>query len=420
MEIGGLNMSYEKELLFTEKVLKNFRLNMRYITNDSSDSLNTSRSVGLQSVLNYEFSDSDLYAFLYEKCNPNTFYIIKNILFCQYILFRLPDKESPTFAYIGPYTLEPVSKRDILSLAEQYMVPPSSMVQIEQFYQSVPLVKDENTLLTLIYTLGECLWDSSDNFIVSDKLDFINIATHTTKPLSDVNPDEENVLSAHLLEQRYAAENQLIQAVSSGKLHKAELFFSNLSSAQFERRSENPIRHMKNYAIILNTLLRKAVESASVHPLHINRISTQYALKIELISSQSNFTSLMKEMVRKYTLLVKNHSLKGYSMHVSKVITAINQDLTSDLSLKTHAEALNVNPSYLSALFKKETGYTLTDYVNRKRIEQAILLLNSTDMQIQNIALYCGIPDVNYFTKTFKKIIGKTPKEYREMITSGK
>ena len=47
-------------------------------------------------------------------------------------------------------------------------------------------------------------------------------------------------------------------------------------------------------------------------------------------------------------------------------------------------------------------------------MEHALFLLNSTNMQIQTIAQYCGIPDVNYFTKTFKKYIGKTPKEYRE------
>ncbi|MBQ9700639.1 MAG: helix-turn-helix transcriptional regulator, partial [Lachnospiraceae bacterium] len=164
--------------------------------------------------------------------------------------------------------------------------------------------------------------------------------------------------------------------------------------------------------------LRKSVENAAVHPLQIHAISTQYAYKIELISSHTGFMNLIKEMVRKYTLLVKNHSLKGYSMLVRKVITAINNDLTDDLSLKAMASMLNVNPSYLSTLFKKETGSTLTDFVNHKRIEHAILLINSTDMQIQNIALYCGIPDVNYFTKTFKKIVGKTPKEYREMVTN--
>ena len=109
--------------------------------------------------------------------------------------------------------------------------------------------------------------------------------------------------------------------------------------------------------------------------------------------------------------------MKGYSPLIQRVITRIDSDLTADLSLKAIASLLNVNPSYLSTQFKKETGSTLTDYVNRKRVEHAILLLNSTSMQIQTIALYCGIPDVNYFTKLFKKYINKTPKEYRAEIT---
>lgn len=109
--------------------------------------------------------------------------------------------------------------------------------------------------------------------------------------------------------------------------------------------------------------------------------------------------------------------MKGYSLLVRKVLTMIDADLTADLSLRAQAELLNVNSSYLSTLFKKETGATLTEYVNKKRVEHAIFLLNTTNLQIQSIAQHCGIPDVNYFTKTFKKYIGKTPKEYRDLIT---
>ena len=115
-------------------------------------------------------------------------------------------------------------------------------------------------------------------------------------------------------------------------------------------------------------------------------------------------------------LLVKNHSMKGYSLLIRKALTHIDSDLTADLSLKSLAELLGVNSSYLSTLFKKETGSTLTEYVNRKRVEHAIFLLNSTNLQIQEIAAACGIPDVNYFTKIFKKQVGNTPKEYREKI----
>ena len=70
----------------------------------------------------------------------------------------------------------------------------------------------------------------------------------------------------------------------------------------------------------------------------------------------------------------------------------------------------------LSALFKKETGKPLTEYVTRKRVEHAAYLLRSTSMQVQTVAQQCGILDVNYFAKMFKRYTGKTPKEYREGI----
>src|SRR5699024_2484447 len=152
------------------------------------------------------------------------------------------------------------------------------------------------------------------------------------------------------------------------------------------------------------------------HPIHIDKLSSEFAHRIEQITSESGMNTLSREMVRKYCLLVTNHSMKDYSLLVRKVLTQIDLDLTADLSLKVQAKALGVNASYLSTLFKKETGKTLTEYVNGKRIEYAIFLLNSTQLQIQAIAQYCGISDVNYFTRLFKTAVGKTPKEYRDSI----
>jgi len=69
-------------------------------------------------------------------------------------------------------------------------------------------------------------------------------------------------------------------------------------------------------------------------------------------------------------------------------------------------------------MFRKETGQTATDYVNLRRGRMACRLLGTTQLQVQTIALRCGIPDVNYFSKLFKKYMGRTPKEYRQTLKS--
>ncbi len=90
-----------------------------------------------------------------------------------------------------------------------------------------------------------------------------------------------------------------------------------------------------------------------------------------------------------------------------------NADLSADLSPHALARMQGVSPGYLSTVFKKATGQTLSDYIRSRRMERAAHLLGSTNLQIQTVALHCGIMDVQYFSKLFKKQMNLTPSDYR-------
>lgn len=406
-------MFYDAELSFFRSIMKNFHLQTILIEagTDSAPAVD----MGLRKLLGISDGEKILNIMKHD-IKPNIIYKITDFVFCNYFLFLLPESEPEQIMVVGPYLNVDISRQFLYQLTEKYHIPLQLLPQFEKYYSSFPLIWDDSLLFAVMNTLGEKLWGGLEHFTVR------SVEAAFTDP---VPPIEENTLFRHqeapqlsmqVLEARYAAENKMIHAVSQGQNHKAELAVGNISMSSMEQRTADPIRNLKNYSIIMNTLLRKAAESGAVHPLHIDRLSSEFARKIELINSRETGLRLQKEMIHKYCLLVQNHSMKSYSLLVRKVITNIDSDLTADLSLNVQAKLLYVNASYLSTLFKKETGSTLTDYVNRKRIDQAIFLLNSTAMQIQTIAQHCGIPDVNYFTKTFKKYIGKTPKEYRENI----
>ena len=121
----------------------------------------------------------------------------------------------------------------------------------------------------------------------------------------------------------------------------------------------------------------------------------------------------MKDIFRSYCRLVKNHTMKNYSPIVQKTIVFIESDISANLTLNSLAKMHNVSGGYLSTVFKKETGKNITEYIREKRMKHAEQLLSSTHLQIQTVALHCGIMDVQYFSKMFT---GKTPKEYRETI----
>lgn len=216
------------------------------------------------------------------------------------------------------------------------------------------------------------------------------------------------------IEERYETEERLMNEIAHGHVVQASEIMSGFNNDIVEQRTNIPLRNYKNYLIILNTLARKAVQQGGVHPLYIDSLSSAFARKIEAVESLEEGQKLVMEITRKYCLIVRNHAMKGYSPLVRKVILTVDSDLTADLSLAAQAKALGVNASYLSALFRRETGQTMSDYVARARAEHAVFLLNTTSLQIQAIAQRCGVHDVNYFTRLFKRIMGKTPSAYRQ------
>lgn len=85
-----------------------------------------------------------------------------------------------------------------------------------------------------------------------------------------------------------------------------------------------------------------------------------------------------------------------------------------DLTLKVVAENVYSNESYLSRVFKKEVGQSLIEYVTKKRIDESIRLLNTTDLKVYEIAEKTGFRDPHYFGICFKKQVGVTVKEFRK------
>ncbi len=398
----------ELELLIN--ILRNFHINTVFLTADTQ--AQPKADLGLRDFLGMKSDYESLFSL--KNVESNTVYKITDTFYCCYIFIVLPDRPKKTALVIGPFTNIEITKQMLLQAAEDYDITPEIFSQIEKYYTNIPILTNESTLFAILNAFGEKLWGSLENFSIKSAKQTASKAEieKNFKRLNTQKSEDAN-LSIQTLEMRYAKENDLLDAVAKGMVNKAELMLSDTSRKRPEQRIADPVRSLKNYTIILNTLLRKAAEKGGVHPLHIDTLSSDFAKRIELINSVESGAALQKEMAKSYATLVRDHSVKQYTHPVRQIILNIEYDLTADLTLKKFARMLSLNPSYLSALFKKETGMTLTDFVTRKRMEHAADLLNSTSLQIQTVAQQCGILDVNYFTKTFRKIHGKTPSEYR-------
>ncbi len=334
--------------------------------------------------------------------------------FCRtYLYLLLPEATEKTVLLIGPYFSEQLSQETLLELGEQNGLSPKMQKYVFEYFASIPVLSETSLLLLMLESFCEHIWHTSSYAV-------IDVESEPRAPVSlihgkaDSDRFDDNLMNMKVLETRYAFENEILQAVRKGQIHKEKQLFAAISQGVFEMRTTSPLRNSKNYGIIMNTLLRKAAEQGGVHPAYLDRVSSDFAIKIEQMSLLSEFPSLMHEMFVSYCRLVRKHSIKRYSPVVQKTVLLIDSDLSAPLTLSTLAASQGLSEGYLATVFKKETGKTVSEYVREKRMKHAAHLLTTTRLQIQTIALHCGIMDVQYFSKLFKKHTGKTPKEYRE------
>ena len=404
-------MKYESELSFLCDALKKCRLRALVLSPDESpDSIldaHLRRVFGVGGLKDIRLCD------YLGKIDPVTRYRFTDEFKQNYTLLRLPGREQANLLLIGPYLSCELSQKEILELGESRGVKPIEQRYLEEYYDTLPVLPEGDRLLSLIDSFCELIWHSP-SFAIAE----LNQPFHVpASPISDAprsDSFEEVMAGVDLMEKRYAFENELIQAVRLGQQHKESLLATAFNDRLFEKRVADPVRNAKNYSIIMNTLLRKAAEQGGVHPVYIDRVSSRYALRIEQISSLKEVSALMREMFSSYCRLVYKHSIKKYSPVVQKTILVIDSDLSADLSLGSLAAHQGISGGYLASVFKKETGKTLCEYVREKRVKHAMYLLSTTHLQIQTVALHCGIMDVQYFSKIFKRETGKTPKEYRQ------
>jgi two-component system response regulator YesN len=99
---------------------------------------------------------------------------------------------------------------------------------------------------------------------------------------------------------------------------------------------------------------------------------------------------------------------------IAKVQAYIQDNLQKELNRDDIAHSVFRNPAYISRLFRKETGVSLTDYITQTRIEKAKRQLAETNDKISNIAEGLSYVHFSYFAKLFKKVTGLSPQEYRK------
>jgi two-component system response regulator YesN len=130
------------------------------------------------------------------------------------------------------------------------------------------------------------------------------------------------------------------------------------------------------------------------------------------------YHSFLKDFTAKLCDYISKKRYLKYTSILRKAILYIEQNyMDEDLNLEKIADHIGMHPNYVSHLFKKEKGESLTGYICKYRITKAAeAIVKSNDLKVSEIAYNVGFNDAHYFTTCFKNILGATPSEYKQIM----
>lgn len=311
----------------------------------------------------------------------------------------------------GPFLIQ---LPDTKELKNKYKLDEQKVFIVEEFLQSLKLlssakVKSIANVVSIAHSLHQ-----SPLYSIDAQNKSAQHLKELDKPKTLKQLDEDYI---DLIELRYKVERELMHAVELGDKYKLE---ESLSKAEglfdfSDRLPSRPVRVMKNQLIIINTMLRIAAENGKVPPFYLHHISEKFAIQIERVESIEALNELSLIMFKEYCDLVKNRSVTDYSLLIQKAVSFLSTHYSEPFSLNKVAYYCHTHPAHLSRQFKKETGMTLTAFMNKRRIEEAKVLLKNELAPIDLIAGNVGFNDAVYFTRVFKKLEGITPTEFRNL-----
>lgn len=179
--------------------------------------------------------------------------------------------------------------------------------------------------------------------------------------------------------------------------------------------SDDLLRNWKYMFVASTTLCCRYAMDGGLDSETSYNLSDLYIQRADKAKSKEEIFEIHKEMVRYYLKrIVACRQETTYSRPVYRTFDYVDRHLHSEIRLSDIAEEADVTPNYLSALFARETGMTISKYIRKRRIEASMALLKYYDYSITEIAEYLNFSSASHFIRTFKEENGVTPAVYKE------
>ena len=180
--------------------------------------------------------------------------------------------------------------------------------------------------------------------------------------------------------------------------------------------SRDPVVNLKYHFVITTAMITRLCKQKGMELELAFRMSDFYIQKLDDIHTVEGVRSLHDEMVLDFTEKMRKICRSDTnSRHISLCKEYIYSHIKERITIEDLADELGVSASYLSRLFKKETGDSVSIYIRRQKMEIVKNLLQYSEYSMIDIANRLSFSSQSHFTQQFREFVGMTPKKYRDL-----
>lgn len=362
--------------------------------------------MGIRAAVWTNYNDDHSMAMFFQAPLSHRILIIKSNLGFYNVMVTFAAENRPDFISIGPFRNNELSANYFTQILKEASIEPATIQSMKSLYESMPYVQIDTVINTAKSILEHFFPEFKD--VEAEVIEY----SHSKRPI-EIDTDIINQTFFTFSEQYRNLVTSFLNYVKSSDNNNAK---KSLSSLLLELRI-NPRKNMQSYKTFLhaiNNFCHTTLLATDIHPSHVLKLTSTLRNRINDTMALPKLEQLTNDICRKYCLLVKNYATPSFSKITKDVIAYVELHLDEELSLSKLAFLFKRNASVLSNTFKKDTHQTLTDYIQQTRIQKAIRLFNSTDMSVSEVAIAVGYHDFSYFSKVFSKVIGISPREYKQ------
>lgn len=186
-------------------------------------------------------------------------------------------------------------------------------------------------------------------------------------------------------------------------------------SPEYGKLSKDFLRNIRYHFVVSASLITRLCVEKGLERELAYTLSDLYIGKMDIAKTAEQIIVLHNEMLMDFTHKMADlPKQQVYSIQIVKAIDYILKHRNNKLTVQDIADELHINRSYLSSLFKKETGKSISEFIREEKIKAAANMLKFSEYSYGDIAEYFGFASQSHFIKCFREKTGLSPKEYRK------